>query len=175
MQLVADNQHIEPQTPQPVDVPPAEPAVPLPSLEAIADLAEKHRDPLMKVWVRKHVRLVSIEPGRLSINLTEGAPAELVGDLSRKLGEWTQTRWIVLVSREQGGATLEELDNDKRDALFADATRDPDVAAILDAFPGAKVVDVRINTADTLDDEAIDTDIDMTDAVIDPDDLTQTD
>lgn len=174
VKLVADNQHAAPQTSPPATAL-AEQDVPLPSLQAIADLADKHRDPLMKVRLRKFVRLVSIEPGRLAINVIEGAPPELVGDLSRKLGEWTQTRWIVSISREQGGPTLEELDNEKRDALFADATRDPDIAAILEAFPGAKIVDVRINNADVVDGDAIDTDMDMTDIVIDPDDLTQND
>ncbi len=154
MRLVADNADPVPVAvtpaakPDPVPAPTARPQVPVNGLEDIATLAEKHRDPLMKVNIRQFLRLVSLEPGRLSVNLADGAPASLAGDLSRKLGDWTGTRWIVSVSREPGGRTLAESDADQRQAIVADAARDPDVAAILKAFPGARIVDVRINTPD---------------------------
>jgi DNA polymerase-3 subunit gamma/tau len=61
------------------------PAVPSTSMQDLADLADRHRDPLMKVNIRKCMRLVSIEPGKLAVNLTEDAPRALLGDLSRKL------------------------------------------------------------------------------------------
>ncbi|MEL6436315.1 MAG: DNA polymerase III subunit gamma/tau, partial [Pseudomonadota bacterium] len=144
--------HVEPETepepkrisettaPQPVE----EPAVPLKSLRDIAALCDQHRDPLMKVNLRRCVRLVSIEPGRLSVSLTDDAPQALLGDLSRKLQDWTGVRWIVSLSRDEGGPTLEEEDNTKRAALLSDASKDPAVAKILDAFPGARIVDVRL-------------------------------
>ena len=176
MRLVAENPEPAPAPEPPMAAPePAQPSVPVAGLRDLADLADRHRDPLMKVIIRKCVRLVSIEPGRLSVNLTEDAPPTLLGDLSRKLGDWTGTRWIVSVSREPGGRTLEEVDGEKRDALFADAARDPDVSAILGAFPGARVVDVRVNDAGPLDVIAGDTDMDVSDVVADPDDPTDTD
>lgn len=167
MRLVAENPEQAPCAPAPNPEPPA---VSIAGLQDLADLADRHRDPLMKVTIRKCVRLVSIEPGRLSVNLTEDAPATLLGDLSRKLGDWTGTRWIVSVSREPGGQTLEEIDGQKRDALLADAARDPDVSAILGAFPGARVVDVRVNDAGPLDEMAADTDMDVNRVIADPDD-----
>ncbi|CAJ1391556.1 unnamed protein product [Effrenium voratum] len=176
MRLVSQNPGPAPAAQPPMAAPePAQPSVPVAGLQDLADLADRHRDPLMKVNIRKCVRLVSIEPGRLSVNLTEDAPATLLGDLSRKLGDWTGTRWIVSVSREPGGRTLEEVDGEKRDALFADAARDPDVSAILGAFPGARVVDVRVNDAGPLDVIAGDTDMDASDVVADPDDPTDSD
>ncbi|MCR9124461.1 MAG: DNA polymerase III subunit gamma/tau, partial [Phyllobacteriaceae bacterium] len=176
MRLVAENPEPAPAPEPPVAAPePAAPAVSIASLQDLADLADRHRDPLMKVTIRKCVRLVSIEPGRLSVNLTEDAPATLLGDLSRKLADWTGTRWIVSVSREPGGQTLEEIDGEKRDALFADAARDPDVSAILGAFPGARVVDVRVNDAGPLDELPGDTDMDVNEIVADPDEPTDTD
>ncbi|MEM5502894.1 DNA polymerase III subunit gamma/tau [Ahrensia kielensis] len=162
--------------PQPEQKPQAEPspsAVPVNSLDDIDALAEKNRDPLMKVNIRKCVRLVSVAPGNLSITLTEDAPKSLAGDLGRKLTEWTGTRWIVSVSRdEEGGATLEEVSDGKRNAMLADASRDPQIAGILAAFPGAKIVDVRLG-ADALDDDIILDDGGSydDDVPIDPDDL----
>ncbi|MEM1376004.1 MAG: DNA polymerase III subunit gamma/tau [Pseudomonadota bacterium] len=123
-------------------------AVPLTSLQDIVTLCEQNRDPLMKVNIRRCVRLVSIEPGRLTVQLTDDAPQTLLGDLSKKLQDWTGARWIVSTAREGGGETLEEQDQAKRTALFTDAENDPVVAEILSKFPGAKVIDVRLAGAD---------------------------
>ncbi|WP_428977593.1 DNA polymerase III subunit gamma/tau [Roseitalea porphyridii] len=174
MRLVADNADPEPASAQaPPAAAPAQPAVSITGLQDLADLADRHRDLKMKVAIRNYVRLVSIEPGRLSINLTDGATPELVGELSNRLGEWTGTRWIVSVSRDPGGPTLDEEDRDRRNALFADASRDPDVKAILDTFPGAKVVDVRIN--EIVDEAGLDADMSGEEGLADPDEATDTD
>ena len=41
-------------------------------------------------------------------------------------------------------ATLDDVDNQRRAGLMNDAKADPDVAAILAQFPGAKIIDVKI-------------------------------
>lgn len=152
MRMVASNPEPEPQPEIKA------PEVPVTSLEDLEALADKHRDPLTKVNIRKCVRLVSISPGSLSVTLTEDAPNTLVGDLSRKLSEWTGTRWMVMVSRDEtGGQTLEEIADGKRNAMLADASRDPDVAGILAVFPGAKIIDVRLGG------DQFDTDIEISD------------
>ncbi|KPB00543.1 DNA polymerase III subunit gamma/tau [Ahrensia marina] len=169
VRMVANN----PQPEQKQQTEPASHAIPVNSLEDIDALAEKNRDPLMKVNIRKCVRLVSIAPGNLSITLTEDAPKSLAGDLGRKLTEWTGTRWIVSVSREEeGGKTLEEVSDSKRNAMLVDASRDPEIAGILAAFPGAKIIDVRLG-ADALDDDIIldDGGSFEDDVPIDPDDI----
>ncbi len=142
------------------------------TMQDLSDLADKNRDPLMKVNIRKCVRPVSIEPGKLAVSLTEDAPRTLLGDLSRKLMDWTGARWIVSLSREPGGATLEEIDNERRDLAVADASRDPDVAAILAAFPGAKIIDVRL--AETGEDADIDDEnFDPSAIPVDPDEADE--
>ncbi|MEP7453259.1 DNA polymerase III subunit gamma/tau [Phyllobacterium sp. SB3] len=132
--------------PAPVIVEEATPSVPLDSIEDIVALADKQRDMQFKIMVKNCVRLVSIKPGRLEINLTESAPKTLLTDLSQKLGDWTGIRWMVSLSREEGSKTLNEVETAKREGLLSDARADPDVAAILSKFPGAKIINVRIAT-----------------------------
>ncbi|MDF1610341.1 DNA polymerase III subunit gamma/tau [Hoeflea sp. YIM 152468] len=114
------------------------------SLEDMVALAEKFRDIAMKVQIRTGVRLVRIEPGRLEINLAPDASPSLPGELIKKLGDWTGAKWTVALSREEGAPTLAERETAKREALVSDARQDPDIAAILARFPGARITDVRI-------------------------------
>ncbi|WMW55424.1 DNA polymerase III subunit gamma/tau [Agrobacterium pusense] len=132
----------------------AAPKVPVNSVQDIADLCQKNRDPVMRAKVRNFVRLVRLEPGRLDMRLGEGAPGSLPGELGVKLKEWTGIHWIISLSKEQGEPTLVEAEGNARDARLVDARQDPDVAAILAQFPGAKITDVRIRAA--VQDEAED-------------------
>jgi DNA polymerase-3 subunit gamma/tau len=122
----------------------AEPRVPLRSVSDIADLCGTNRDIKLKTLVRGFVRLVNLEPGRLEINLPEDAPKTLVAELQKKLEDWTGIRWMVILSREPGAPTLLEAETRAQEKRLSDARQDPDVAAILAKFPGAKITDVRI-------------------------------
>ena len=126
---------------------PQVPEVRLASLADIAALADANRDMAFKVLLKRCVRLVHIEPGRLDISLTDVAPKTLMGDLTRKLQDWTGRRWVVSLSREEGSATLAEEENARRETALMDARSDPAVAAILERFPGATIIDVRIPDA----------------------------
>ena len=122
----------------------AEPAVPVKSIADIADLADRHRDMTFKVLLKRCVRPVRFEPGRIDVSLTEDAPRTLLNDLTARLRSWTGRNWLVSLSREEGGQTLAELEAARRESAFLDARNDPAVAAILARFPGARVIDVRI-------------------------------
>ena len=64
--------------------------------------------------------------------------------LSKKLEEWTGTRWMIAVARDGGGPTIAEERRKAQDRLVDDARADPLVAAVLKTFPGAEIVDVRV-------------------------------
>ncbi|MCF1469744.1 DNA polymerase III subunit gamma/tau [Agrobacterium vitis] len=135
------------------DVP--EPKVPVRSLDDIVNLCTANRDPKLKALTRAYVRLVKLENGRLEINLPPEAPKSLVGDLQKRLEEWTDIRWMVILSREPGEKTLAEQEKSDHEARMTDAAADPDVMAILSRFPGAKITDVRIRTVTEEEDEAL--------------------
>lgn len=129
-------------------------AVPLKSLADIVALADAQRDIAFKVLVKRCIRLVHIEPGRIDVSLTDDAPKMLLNELTTKLRAWTGRSWLVSLSKEDGGQTLAEMESTKRENAFLDARNDPTVAAILARFPGAKIIDVRI--PDTPDADATD-------------------
>ncbi|GES52982.1 DNA polymerase III subunit gamma/tau [Rhizobium sp. NBRC 114257] len=132
---------------KPVEAP--KPLVPVNSMADIAELASQKRDPKMKALVRTFVRPVRLEAGRLDVSLAPGAPGTLLNELAVKLKEWTGIHWIVSLSREEGQPTLVEAEANAQKQRVADARQDPDVAAILAQFPGAKVIDVRVRAPET--------------------------
>ncbi|HEV7323131.1 MAG TPA: DNA polymerase III subunit gamma/tau [Ensifer sp.] len=125
-----------------------QPSVPVNSISDIADLCAKNRDIKLKTLVRGFLRLVHIEPGRLDVNVSDDAPKTLLGEVAVKLKEWTGIHWIVSYSREAGEPTLIEAEQRAQEQRLNDARQDPDVAAILARFPGAKITDVRIRAVE---------------------------
>ena len=147
---------------QPAVQPVPEPTVKVASLADIVALADAARDMPFKIGVKSCVRLVRIEPGKLEINLTEDAPRTLLTDIQNRLSKWTGMRWLVTVSREEGGQTLAEIETQKRESARMEAEADPTVAAIFAIFPRSKIIDIRIPEA------ANDVEPDMDNLPIDP-------
>ena len=75
-------------------------------------------------------------------------------DLQRKLTGWTGKRWMVVVSQEQGAPTMRAQAEARQAELERGVQTDPLVQAVLNRFPGAKVVGVTQNApaADAGDD-----------------------
>jgi DNA polymerase-3 subunit gamma/tau len=123
--------------------PAAAPALSIATFPALIALANEKRDILMKTALERDVRLVRIEDGKLEIALEPSARKTLVNDLSRKISEWTGRRWMVVVSAEEGSATVSSQNAAKRDALEEGVRADPLVQAVLAKFPGAEIVGVK--------------------------------
>ena len=120
-------------------------------LESFADLvalAGEKRDIRLKHALETAVRPIRLETGRIEVALTEDAPKDLPGELSRKLEAWTGARWVVTVARDGGAPTVAEARRDARARLVEDARADPLVAAVFDRFPGAEIVDVRVKAGE---------------------------
>lgn len=112
------------------------------SLADIAALASEKRDLMLKMAVERYMRPVRFEVGRIEVSMTPGAPAGIAGDLGKKLSDWTGSRWMVSVVQAEGGATLHELIEADKAKKMAEIRAHPLVAAALETFPGARIVDV---------------------------------
>ena len=134
------------QTDAPADDPLRDPAR---VMAALAEISGERRDIALRTALRRQLRLVALDaadPERPVLTLTSDEPLArgLNQEIARKLKDWTGTRWSVAIDPyAEGGATLHEGERREEESRLADATADPDVAAILDAFPGARVVAVR--------------------------------
>jgi DNA polymerase-3 subunit gamma/tau len=128
------------------DPAPRDEAAEIRAVNTFADLialAAEKRDLATKSALERDVRLVRFEDGMLELALEPSARKTLVGELSKKLNDWTGRRWMVAVSAE-GGMPSMRAQAEARKAELKDGVReDPLVQAVLARFPGAEIVDVR--------------------------------
>jgi DNA polymerase-3 subunit gamma/tau len=132
----------------------ASPVLSVNSFAELIALAAEKRDIAAKMALERDVRLVRCEDGQLEIALESSAPKTLVHDLQRKLTGWTGKRWIVVVSKEQGAPTMRAQADAQQAEIERDVQSDPLVQAVLNRFPGAKIVGVTQNVPEDTDDNA---------------------
>ena len=111
--------------------------------EQVIDLIRDRRDMKLLLEVETCLRLAKYTPGRIEFQPTADAPIDLAARLSTRLHGWTGARWGVSLVNEGGNATIAE-ERDK-DRLIAEAEikENPLVQAVLLAFPGTKIAEIR--------------------------------
>ncbi|MFL6823917.1 MAG: DNA polymerase III subunit gamma/tau [Xanthobacteraceae bacterium] len=126
---------------------PNAPALAIGRFEDLIALAAEKRDLSVKLALERDIRLVRCEDGRLEIALEPTAAKTLVNDLARKFSQWTNRRWMVVVSAEEGQPTVRSQNDARQSALKTGVRGDPLVQAVLARFPGAEIVGVREGAA----------------------------
>ena len=126
---------------QPAPVPEASPG-PANYRELVKLFAEK-KEGVLEFHLAASVRLVRFEPGVVELNTLPAAPSNLANRVGSLLSEWTGRRWVIGISSAVGEPTLMETEQAQRDASMDSAKASPTVAALMEAFPGATITDVR--------------------------------
>ncbi|MEM8877642.1 MAG: DNA polymerase III subunit gamma/tau [Pseudomonadota bacterium] len=127
--------------PAPSETVTPKPVISLARFEDVIALADEYRDILFKTRLERHVRLVRFEPPRIEFNLEPDAPGDLVQEISTRLEDWTGQRWIAVLSREEGEPPIAEQRASVARDRHAAILRDPLVAAIMETFPGAQLIE----------------------------------
>jgi DNA polymerase-3 subunit gamma/tau len=131
---------------QPVPVAPTPGRADLPDPRSFRDVAKlfmDRREGALGGMLHSAVHLVRFEPGLIELRPAAFCPPNLAGKVGQLLGEWTGRRWVVSVSSAPGEPTLAEQEKAALSAAKEAASRHPAVAAVLAAFPGAKIDQVR--------------------------------
>lgn len=129
----------------------AAPQLRITSFTQLVALAGQKRDLMTKGALEGDMRLVRFEEGRLEVALEPNASKTMISELARKFELWTGRRWTIIVSNEQGQATLRSMSQAAKQEHARTAEADPRVQAVLSRFPGAKVVEVRRLAPETPD------------------------
>ena len=124
--------------------PVAAPATPDPqTFEQVVALIGEKREVGLQMDVQRFVRPVAFKPGAITYESVDGAPIDLARRLSARLKDWTGRTWLIAANGQGGGETMIEVDRRKRGEERAEVEADPFIQAVLHAFPGAKLGDIR--------------------------------
>jgi len=122
----------------------AAPSLPDPqTFEATVALIGQRREIALQMDVQRYVRPVSFKPGAIVYESIEGAPIDLARRLASRLKEWTGRTWLIAANGQGGGETLIEAEKRGRAEVRAEVEADPFVSAVLAAFPGAVISDIK--------------------------------
>lgn len=119
-----------------------QPGIPA-TFEDMVALFSANGEPLLHAYLVNNVHLVKYEIGKISLRVSDEGPKDLAKHLSRCLNDWTGRAWFIEASREEGAATLQQQREDAAAERREAAIAHPLVQKTLEAFPGAKVADVR--------------------------------
>ena len=113
------------------------------TFEDVVALVRARREMTLLLEIEQGVRLAKYSPGRIEFEPSDAAAPDLAARLGQKLQLWTGARWGVSIVGSGGGATLAEQRATRQGDLMSRAEAHPVVMAVLAAFPGAKIRDIR--------------------------------
>ena len=113
------------------------------SFEDLIGACEQNKEIKLKYELEKNVNLVYFEKNRVEISFNENLDKNFVKDLSLKLYEWTNERWIITFSKIKGDISVREKKEKKRLELF-EKIKDTEIfKRVKEKFPDANLVDVK--------------------------------
>lgn len=113
------------------------------SFDQVVALIRDKRDMKLLYEVEHGLRLVRFAPGRIEFEPAPGAAPDLAARLGQRLQGWTGARWGVSVVGSGGAPSIAEAREAEADTARAEALQNPLVQAVLAAFPGAKIAEIR--------------------------------
>jgi DNA polymerase-3 subunit gamma/tau len=113
------------------------------TFEQVLALIRDKRDIKLLTEVETSLRLARYAPGRIEFEPAPGAAPDLAARLGQRLQGWTGARWGVSVVSSGGQPTIAEAQDRDLDAAKAEARENPLVQAVLTAFPGARITEIR--------------------------------
>jgi DNA polymerase-3 subunit gamma/tau len=128
--------------------PAAEPVAAPRSMREIAALVAERREASLHAHLVQSAHLVRIAPPILELRVEPQAPRDLAARLAALLQAATGTRWTIALSAAEGEPTLAEQAAAAAAARRHCAAEHPLVRAIMEAFPGAEISQVRDPAAD---------------------------
>ena len=117
--------------------------IPIKSFNELVDLCNKKREIKLKYELEKNVNIVKFENGRIEISFNDSLDKDFVKDLSSKLLEQTNQRWIISFSKKQGEVSIKDKEKNKQKELIENAKKSDLYKTMLDFFPDAELTEVR--------------------------------
>jgi DNA polymerase-3 subunit gamma/tau len=114
------------------------------NFDDLIDMCNLKKELKLKYELEKNVNLVNFENQRVEISFNENLDKDFVKDLSLKLFEWTNERWIITFSKKSGQPSKKQRNEINKKQLLLEAKKSEAYKKMLEKFPDAELIDVEI-------------------------------
>ena len=114
------------------------------SLEDLIEICSKKKEIKLKYELEKNVNLVKFERNRIEISFNENLDKNFVKELSSKLFDWTEERWIITLSQSKGEMSVKDKKIDIKKSLIENAKKSEIYKNVINNFPDAELTDVSL-------------------------------
>tara|TARA_B100001245_G_scaffold124311_1_gene91618 strand:+ start:49 stop:1695 length:1647 start_codon:yes stop_codon:yes gene_type:complete len=109
----------------------------------LIDLCNKKKEIKLKYELENNVNLVTFSEGRMEIAFNENLDKDFIKDLSNKLYNWTNKRWIISLSKKDGAISKKQEEQINKKKLFEDAKKSKVYKKVLETFPDAELINIE--------------------------------
>ena len=117
------------------------------TFDQVVALIREKRDMRLLMEVETSLKLAKYAPGRIEFEPAANAAPDLAARLSQRLQTWTGERWGVSIVSTGGAATIAQERDRAEEDQRAEVMENPLVQAVIAAFPGAKISEIRTAAA----------------------------
>jgi DNA polymerase III subunit gamma/tau len=123
------------------------------SFNELLDICFSKKEMKLKYELEKNVNLVKFENGRIEISFNDSLDKDFVRDLSTKLFEWTNQRWIISFSKIKGEMSIKEKEKNSHIELIENSKKSDLYKTMLNFFSDAELIDVKLIQKDDVSDD----------------------
>ena len=113
------------------------------SFDDLIKISSLKKEMKLKYELEKNVNLVNFENGRIEISFNDNLDKDFVKDLSTKLFEWTNQRWLISFSKSKGEISINEREMQKKGDLIEKAKNSNLYKETLNFFPDADLIKIK--------------------------------
>jgi DNA polymerase-3 subunit gamma/tau len=115
------------------------------TFEDLINICNTNKEIKLKYELENNVNLVSFENKRIEISFNEQLDKEFIKILSLKLFQWTDSRWIITLTKSAGEPTKKAKDLILKKALLEEAKNSEVYRKIKKNFPDAELIDINLD------------------------------
>ena len=115
------------------------------NFEELIELCVKKKEIKLKYELESNVNLVTFDQGRIEIAFNEDLDKDFIKELSSKLYEWTNSRWIISLSKKKGLISKKQEEKINKDKIFDNVKKSKIYNKVLEILPDAELIEFKTN------------------------------
>ncbi len=118
------------------------------SFDQLLIVCSEKKEIQLKYELEKNVNLVNFEKNRIEVSFNDNLDKNFVKNLSTKLYEWTNERWIITFSKQKGQASVKEKEQNEKSKILISEKQTDIYKLVLKKFPDANLKDIIFKEKD---------------------------